>query len=151
MEEDCMRVMAALLVAGVIGACSSGYSGGSYSTTSGPGGPVTINTVNMTFDPAPITISAGTTVHWMNSGPLAHTVTSGTGSADANAGAMFDQALGSGGSFDFTFATAGTYPYFCRPHEAMNMRGTITVTGTSTGGGGSGGGGSGGGGGGYTH
>ena len=59
-----------------------------------------------------------------------HTVTSGTGFADPQAGALFDQPLNSIGgatSFSFQFNTAGTYDFFCRPHEDFNMKGVVVV------------------------
>ncbi len=33
----------------------------------------------------------------------------------------------SGNTYSFTFTTAGSYPYFCRPHASLGMTGTITV------------------------
>jgi plastocyanin len=39
--------------------------------------------------------------------------------------------LGSGAEFKFTFAKAGSYPYYCVIHGAkggVNMSGVITVT-----------------------
>jgi len=82
------------------------------------------------FSPASVTIPVGGTVRWRNTGTVPHTVTSGTGSAaSANPGALFDdQSFGAGATFEFTFTTAGTQPYFCRFHEAMNMKGTVVVT-----------------------
>jgi len=82
------------------------------------------------FSPASVTIPVGGTVRWRNTGSVLHTVTSGTGSAaSANPGALFDDmSLGPGATFEFTFTTAGTQPYFCRIHEFMNMKGTVVVT-----------------------
>jgi len=82
------------------------------------------------FSPASVTIPVGGTVRWRNTGSFLHTVTSGTGSAaGANPGALFDDtSLGAGATFEFTFTTAGTQPYFCRIHEFMNMKGTVVVT-----------------------
>jgi len=71
-------------------------------------------------------------VTWTATGGIAHTVTSGTGSAAADAGKLFDMPLPANGSVKFTFQTPGTYPYFCRIHEAMNMRGTVTVVAATT-------------------
>ena len=57
-----------------------------------------------------------------------HTVTSGTGSGDPNQGALFDSPLTSGVPvFEYTFNTVGNYPYFCWPHEAFGMTGTVLV------------------------
>ncbi|MBM3320089.1 MAG: plastocyanin [Candidatus Eisenbacteria bacterium] len=88
----------------------------------------TVTTSGTTFVPASITIQLGDTVRWVN-GSLSHTVTSGFGSGDPNAGALFDAPLsGLNPEFFYAFSdTAGTYPYFCRPHEIMGMTGTIIV------------------------
>jgi len=93
----------------------------------------------MSFSPAQMTIHAGDTVHWMwTSTSVPHTVTSGTApNADGNFcsnGGTQSAAACTGLSyahtapftFDHTFPTAGTFPYFCEVHGAM-MSGTITV------------------------
>jgi plastocyanin len=59
----------------------------------------------------------------------AHTVTNGTGSGDPAAGTIFDVPLDSTTpAFTFVFRSAGTFPFFCRPHEGFNMRGVVQVT-----------------------
>jgi plastocyanin len=91
------------------------------------------------FGQNPLTINAGDTVMWMNADSIAHTATSDTGVFDSgiiNAGAMFQ----------FTFPTAGTFPYHCAIHGKAAMSGTIVVQAAATSSGGSS---SGGGGGGY--
>jgi plastocyanin len=87
-------------------------------------------TDGLMFSPSSVTIAVGGTVRWRNTGSVAHTVTSGTSSmSSANPGAVFDHnPLAPGGTFEFTFATAGSQPYFCRFHEAMGMKGTVVVT-----------------------
>ena len=75
------------------------------------------------FDQANITVPVGTTVTWVHSGNNPHTTTSYDG--------LWDSGLipgGSGQSFSFTFNEPGTYTYFCRPHEAQGMVGSVTVT-----------------------
>ena len=87
-----------------------------------------------------MTVAPGTTVTWVDTDAVEHTATSGAGSAAADAGRLFEMPLSDHGSVQFTFQPPGTYPYFCRPHESMNMRGTITVgAGGAGGAGGSGG------------
>src|SRR5215216_1474257 len=84
----------------------------------------TVNMRDNYFDQANITVPAGTTVTWVQSGNNSHTTTSYDG--------LWDSGLlpgGSGQTFSFTFNTPGTYRYFCRPHEAVGMVGTVTVTG----------------------
>ncbi|MGE5401663.1 MAG: plastocyanin/azurin family copper-binding protein [Ignavibacteriales bacterium] len=112
-------------------------------TNSTPGGSTNPNEVvmqNMTFAPASLTVTAGTTVTWVNKDSYAHTVTSGTpGSPDGKfdsgsiAGATSTTSGGSGGGgaykvaalYSFKFDTKGSYPYYCRFHSGMV--GTITV------------------------
>ncbi|MFI5371806.1 MAG: plastocyanin/azurin family copper-binding protein, partial [Candidatus Eisenbacteria bacterium] len=72
-------------------------------------------------------IFEGETVNWqwVNG---SHTCTSGTGSGDPNAGVLFNVSLNSlSQTFSFTFPTAGTYPFFCVPHQGFNMRGVVVV------------------------
>lgn len=77
------------------------------------------------FDPGTLTITAGETVVWRHEGNNTHTVTSGT--PTQNPGALFDSgALTSGGGFQFTFTTPGTYAYFDRVY-GIAMTGTIIV------------------------
>jgi plastocyanin len=69
----------------------------------------------MTFTPATITVTAGTTITWTNKDSYAHTVTSDT--------PLFDSGnLGSNKSFTYTFATAGTFPYHCNIHTSMTAK-----------------------------
>ena len=73
---------------------------------------------NFTFGPQKLTIKAGTTITWMNKDDIPHTVTSKT--------ALFrSKALDTDDKFSFTFATPGTYAYFCSLHPMMT--GTIVV------------------------
>ena len=86
-----------------------------------------VDQVGLEFQPADLTVDQGDTVRWVWSGGT-HTVTNGTGGDDDDAGTLFDASLTSGSTtFDYVFTAAGTYPYFCRPHEALGMKGTITV------------------------
>jgi plastocyanin len=71
------------------------------------------------------TIRAGGTVNWVwVSGT--HSTTSGTCSGGCSADGNWDSGINSGGSFQRTFPTAGTFPYFCRVHQSM-MTGTVVV------------------------
>jgi plastocyanin len=85
---------------------------------------VTVMMEDNYFEPANITVPAGSTVTWVQNGNNPHTTTSYDG--------LWDSGIiqgGSGGSFSFTFNEPGTYEYFCRPHENQGMVGTVTVTG----------------------
>jgi hypothetical protein len=72
------------------------------------------------FSPQTITVTVGTTVHWTNSGSHVHTTTSSTGLWDSGN-------LSSGQTFDYTFNSTGTFPYFCQIHG--NMTATVIVVG----------------------
>jgi plastocyanin len=79
------------------------------------------------FSPSPVIVLPGDTVRWVWTA-ASHTVTSGTGGTDPNAGTLFDAPLNSTSTtFEYVFNTVGTYAYFCRPHEAFNMKGTVIV------------------------
>ena len=73
---------------------------------------------NFTFNPQEITVKAGTTVVWLNHDDIPHTVTSSTQ-------AFKSKALDTDDKFSYTFATPGTFKYFCALHP--HMTGTIVV------------------------
>jgi plastocyanin len=103
------------------------------------GGPAGASVIKMTsalkYDPAEIVITAGETVHWKNVSIMTHTVTAdpaiakrpGDVSLPPGAEPFNSGRIGPGGSFDHTFSVPGTYKYFCIPHEAMGMVGTVVV------------------------
>ncbi len=73
---------------------------------------------NMAFVPASLTVTAGTVVTWTNNDTMEHTVTSDTGLFES--GALSTPGLYSnGGTFSYTFSTAGTYHYHCTYHSGM--------------------------------
>lgn len=75
---------------------------------------------NFTFTPAQITVAAGTRVTWVNNDDIPHVV------VDAkDPRAMKSPPLDTGNRFAFTYATPGTYPYFCALHP--HMQGTVIV------------------------
>ena len=120
-----------------------GQSGGGGATDGGGGGPsrsasATVNMVSTSggdqvFEPDVVWLEAGGTVTFVNE--------SGTHSATAYAEAndkpkripdgaeAFDSGLKTeqGAEFTHTFETEGVYDYFCLPHEALGMIGTIVV------------------------
>jgi plastocyanin len=68
-------------------------------------------------------IRAGDTVTWTFADAAPHTVTSDTGAFDSGQPQT-------GGTYQFTFNSAGTYDYYCVVHGAaggLGMSGTITV------------------------
>ncbi len=80
------------------------------------------------FDPQTAYVFEGEQILWVFDGDIPHTVTSGTGIADPEAGAAFDESIGfANPDFSYLYETVGTYPYFCRPHEIMGMTGSVVV------------------------
>jgi plastocyanin len=76
------------------------------------------------FDPQELTVKAGTTVVWTNTASNAHTVTADDGSFDSGN-------MNANDTFQFTFTTPGTYPYYCAYHGGpggAGMAGTVIVT-----------------------
>lgn len=100
---------------------SYGYNNGwNYSATKSP----IVHIVNYAFYPANLTVAKGTTVTWVNTDSVVHTVDSGT--HDSPTGLFDSGPLQRMQSFSYTFDSPGTYVYHCDPHPYMI--GTITVT-----------------------
>ena len=74
--------------------------------------------MSLKYEPSSLTVTAGTTVTWVNTGSTAVTVTSPDGLFDS-------ETIAAGGSFSYTFDTPGTFRYFCVPYP--HMKGVITV------------------------
>ncbi len=79
---------------------------------------------NLAFVPRAVVLRVGSRALWTNVDAVQHTVTSGAPGALSG---LFDSGnLNAGQNFQFTFANAGTFAFFCRIHGAA-MTGTITV------------------------
>lgn len=99
--------------------------------TPGPSGPgatappaPTVATVRMAgrrFNPASVTIVAGSRVDWINDDDRDHTVTGNGGTFDSGL-------MGTGATFQKVFPSPGTFGYLCLIHP--DMTGTVTVTAT---------------------
>jgi len=88
---------------------------------------VLITVTDFSFSPQDVTIAPGETVTWVFKKGF-HTTTNGLGDADPQAGSLWDEFVFAGQpTVSHTFATAGVVPYFCRFHESLNMKGTVTV------------------------
>ncbi|HYM12521.1 MAG TPA: cupredoxin family copper-binding protein [Bryobacterales bacterium] len=73
---------------------------------------------NFSFGPGTLTVAVGTTVTWTNRDDIPHTVVS----TDK---VFKSKVLDTDEKFSYTFAKAGTYPYFCSIHPKMT--GTVVV------------------------
>jgi plastocyanin len=72
------------------------------------------------FSPEVVNINVGDTVVWENpkSNPAPHTVTSGTSDHPLK-GPLNSPPVKPGGTFSYTFNTAGTFPYYCQYHSGQ--------------------------------
>ena len=76
------------------------------------------------FDPAEISVKAGTTVVWTNADSVAHTVTSGDPSGGPS-GVFDSNLIKAGNTFQHRFDSVGATSYFCTVHPWMT--GKVTV------------------------
>ena len=67
---------------------------------------------NFTFTPPELTVAVGTTVKWVNHDDTPHTVVE-------KKTTFRSKALDTDDSYSFTFASAGTFDYFCALHPYM--------------------------------
>lgn len=104
--------MNALLLAVVLAAASPAPATGTAATTA------TVHIKNFAFDPATLTVAAGTIVRFVNDDSEAHTVTARDGSFNSDG-------LDTNDSWSFRFAKPGDYAYFCQLHPYM--KGTVVV------------------------
>jgi plastocyanin len=96
-----------------------------------PAATAPVSIVDFGFSPSSITVSAGTTVVWTNTGQSIHSVTSDTGAFDSNPSCPTGSCLDPGATYSHTFSTAGTFAYHCRVHS--NMVGTVLLKAAATG------------------
>jgi plastocyanin len=83
---------------------------------------VVVTISNFKFEPKEVTVKAGTTVSWIDSGGR-HTVTADDGSFDSGT-------LIAGKSYDHKFDKPGVYRYYCMfhgDHGGKDMAGVVTV------------------------
>lgn len=94
-------------------------SGGTSAASPSNAGTVTIS--NYKYEPASLTVTAGTKVVWTNQDTTPHTATADGGSFDT--GSIKDH----GGTGSVTLTKPGTFTYYCQFHPFM--KGTLVVQG----------------------
>ncbi len=99
-------VVAAMLAGPLVGAMLAFGAVAAQDT----GSVVTID--NFTFGPKELTVAVGTTVKWVNHDDIPHTV------VEKNT-TFRSKALDTDDSYSFTFASAGSFDYFCGLHPHM--------------------------------
>jgi plastocyanin len=99
-------VIVPMLIGPIIGAILAAASVAAQDATN----VVTID--NFTFTPPELTVAVGTTVKWVNHDDIPHVVVN-------KDKAFRSKALDTDDSFSYTFASAGTFDYFCALHPHM--------------------------------
>jgi plastocyanin len=84
-------------------------------------GEALVSIADISYQPATLEVTAGTTVRWRNDDPVAHTVT-------ARDGSFMSPVLTSGDEFSQVFETPGTFPYFCAIHPGQVGSVVVTVS-----------------------
>lgn len=82
-------------------------------------GSVEVDMKEISFAPEEVTVKVDTTVRWVNSDPVAHTVTDDQGLFDSGV-------LDSDDVFEHMYDQPGTYEYTCTLHPTT-MKGTVVV------------------------
>ena len=97
------------------------------STQDDPAETDAINVEDSFFEPRFVTVAAGTTVTWTQTGAVPHTVThddarpklqEARGEFDSHPDCPPSDCMGTGDTFEVTFDEPGEYPYFCVLHGA---------------------------------
>lgn len=119
---------AGVALATALAGCSGGDDGDDGGSTDadetvtvGPGG-------NNVFDPETVEISVGETIAW-EWDSANHTVTPDS-IPDGAEWAGEPEVFNSGHTYTHTFETTGTYEYYCEPHRAAGMEGSVVVSGS---------------------
>jgi glucose/arabinose dehydrogenase/plastocyanin len=97
--------------------------------------PVSVGGAAFVFTPSDITIEVGDTVHWEWAGGF-HNVESGVGGVHDGNFRSGDPTSSTTATYDVTFDATflaskpmpgDVYPYYCAPHEAFGMTGSVAV------------------------
>ena len=99
---------------------------------------VTVAMAEYQFAPETVMVKVGDVVGWSNGGTTSHTSTSDAALWNSNSMSPpgpppetcpYPPCSGTGGgTFQFKFNTAGTYPYHCAFHQALGMKGVVIVS-----------------------
>lgn len=124
-----MRTIGVLVLAALLAGCSDDDGSGPTDDCE-PSATQVCMTGSLTFDPATLTITAGSSVTWANEDNTTHNTTSNPGNPVGCP--SWGETVGLGGTSDAVqFPTGGvSCQYFCSIHATATsgtMRGTITV------------------------
>jgi plastocyanin len=125
------RVLAVVATATAV--AGFGCQTGSSPVTSGPGGRqepaavVVISDAPAEFMPSALTIRAGDTVEWRNTGGIAHSVEFVGEAAPEGAASSQSGIIAPNEIYTYTFKAPGTYTYVCQFHVINGMIGKVVV------------------------
>lgn len=111
--KDLSKFAATKRIALAAAAIAVGLLGPAAASTAATDSNVSI--VFRAYQPSQLTVLAGQTVTWRNSGLGPHTVTADAGQFDSGT-------LQAGTTFSYTFSAPGTYLYSCMIHPTMHGR-----------------------------
>jgi len=90
-------------------------AGATHASALADDGKTNVKIDNFTFNPATVTVKAGSTVHWTNGDDIPHTV--------ASTDKLFkSKVMDTNEEFEFKFDKPGTYEYFCSLHPKMTAK-----------------------------
>lgn len=113
------RSTLAVAAAAALAGCSNAY-GPSGSRDDQPVATAAVSVVDNAYQPGYNAVNMGTTVTWTWNGSVGHSVT-------FDAAGLTDSPVQASGSFQVTFADAGTYTYYCTVHGRSVMSGRVLV------------------------
>lgn len=124
--------LAAVLALALVACGEAKTTGLPPSPTPEPPVLTTVDAVDSAFEPAELTVKVAETVTWDFTGSAPHNVKFTTIEEDSHPGCATDTTKCSkpGEEYQFTFETAGSFPYYCVIHGTANgqgMAGTIIV------------------------
>ena len=121
-----LATLVAVLAVPLLGGCGSTGATSPATTTVAPrSGTIAVQALDNRFEAKSITITAGSTVTWTNDGSNTHDVVPAEGT---DYGVKPDD-FKPDASYSATFATPGTYAYYCSLHgtATRGMTGTVVV------------------------
>jgi plastocyanin len=124
-RRTALRATAGLVTAGTVGLAGCSGGGGGSDDNTVLVGPES----QLVYEPADLTVTVGEEVNWVwesdNHNVVPSSQPDGANWTGTEGGD--DQLYDEGHEYSYTFETAGTYEYYCTPHESAGMVGTITV------------------------
>lgn len=84
-----------------------------------------VSIIDFGYSPATVTVAAGSTVSWTNTGDAIHSVSSDTGAFDSSPSCPTGSCIDPGGTYSHVFAAAGRFAYHCKVHP--DMTGAVVV------------------------